>query len=91
MSCAIQPRLHGLACAFERVPSSSASFCRSGFLVLLVGPSLHHVAELHDSLGVVAAEVTVDVLRTEAVLEAVDDILISDVANGGTHLEKHLV
>jgi hypothetical protein len=32
-------------------------------LVLWVGPSLHHVAELHHNLGVVAAEVVVDVLR----------------------------
>jgi hypothetical protein len=38
-------------------------------LVLLVGPSLHHVTELHNSLGVDAAKVAVDVLRAEAVLE----------------------
>jgi hypothetical protein len=31
-------------------------------LVLLTGPSLHHVIELHNSLGAVAAEVAVDVL-----------------------------
>jgi hypothetical protein len=31
-------------------------------LILLVGPSLHHFSELHDSLGVVALKVTVDVL-----------------------------
>jgi hypothetical protein len=30
----------------------------------------------------------VDVLRAEAVLEVVDDILVSDVGNGGTHLEE---
>jgi hypothetical protein len=57
-------------------------------LILLVGPSLHHVAELHDSLGAVAAEVVVDVLRAEAILEAVDDILVGDVGDGGVHLKE---
>jgi hypothetical protein len=57
-------------------------------LIILAGPSLHHLAELHDSLGVIAADVTVDVLHGKAVLEAVDDILIGDVGDGGTHLEE---
>jgi hypothetical protein len=51
-------------------------------LVLLVGPSLHYVKEFHDSLGAIAAEVVVDVLQAEAILEAVDDVLISDVGDG---------
>jgi hypothetical protein len=57
-------------------------------LILLVGPSLHHVMELHDSLGAVAAKVTVDVLRAEAVLDALDDVLVGDVGDGGAHLEE---
>jgi hypothetical protein len=57
-------------------------------LILLVGPSLHHVVELHDSLGAVVTKVVVDVVRAEAVLEAVDDILIGDVGDGGAHLEE---
>jgi hypothetical protein len=57
-------------------------------LILLVSPSLHHVVELHDSLGAVAAEVAVDVLRAEAILEVVDDVLIGDVGNGGAHLKE---
>jgi hypothetical protein len=36
----------------------------------------------------VAAKITVDVLRARAVLEAVDDVLISDVGDGGAHLEE---
>jgi hypothetical protein len=32
------------------------------FLVLLVGPSLHHVMELHDSLGIVAHHVAFEQL-----------------------------
>jgi hypothetical protein len=43
-------------------------------LILLVGPSLHHVTKLHGSLGAVTFEVTVDVLHSEAVLEAVDGV-----------------
>jgi hypothetical protein len=31
-------------------------------LILLVGLSLHHVVELHDSLGAVASDVAVDIL-----------------------------
>jgi hypothetical protein len=58
------------------------------FLVLLVGPSLHHVVELHDSLRAIAAEVVVDVLQAEAVLKAVDDVLVGDVGDGGVHLEE---
>jgi hypothetical protein len=34
-----------------------------------------------------AAE-AVDVLRTEAILKAVDDVLVSDVGNGGVYLEE---
>jgi hypothetical protein len=57
-------------------------------LVLLVSPSLHHVGELHDSLGAISAEVAVEVLRAEAILEAVDDVLVGDVGDGGTYLEE---
>jgi hypothetical protein len=59
-------------------------------LILLVGPSLPHVVELHGSLGAVAAQVAVDVLHSEAVLEAVDDILIGEVGNGGAFVEEVL-
>jgi hypothetical protein len=57
-------------------------------LILLVGPSLHHVLELHESLGAVVAEVMVDVLRAEAILEAMDDVLVGDVGDGGVHLKE---
>jgi hypothetical protein len=57
-------------------------------LVLLVSTSLHHVANLHGSLGAVASDVAKDVLHGEAVLEAVDDILIGDVGDSGAHLEE---
>jgi hypothetical protein len=57
-------------------------------LILLVSPSLHLVAEFHDSLEAIAVEVVVDVLRAEAILEVVDDVLVEDVGDGGVHLEE---
>jgi hypothetical protein len=57
-------------------------------LILLVGPSLHHIMKLHDGLGAAASKVAVDVLQGEAILEAVDDILVSDVGNVVAHLEE---
>ena len=40
-------------------------------LLLLIGSSLHHVAELCDCFKMITAEVAVDVFHGEAVLEAV--------------------
>jgi hypothetical protein len=57
-------------------------------LVLLVSPSCHHVMELHTSSRPIASEVVVRVLREEPVLEAVDDIFIDDVSDGGAYLEE---
>jgi hypothetical protein len=56
-------------------------------LVLLVNSPCHHVTQLHGSSRVIAFEVVVRVLREEPVLEAVDDVFISDVGDGGAHLE----
>jgi hypothetical protein len=57
-------------------------------LVHLVGPLLHHVTELYDGRGAVATKVTVEVSLGEAILEAVDDILIGDVGDGGASVEE---
>jgi hypothetical protein len=54
----------------------------------LIGSWLHHVVELQDNLEAVAAEVAVDILRAEAILEAVDDILVSYVGDGSVHLKE---
>jgi hypothetical protein len=58
------------------------------FLVLLVSPPCHHVMQLHDSSRAVASEVVVRVLEEEAVLEAMDDVLIGDVGDGVMHVSK---
>jgi hypothetical protein len=57
-------------------------------LVLLVNHPRHHVAQLHGSSRAVAPKVMVRVLREEAILEAIDDVLIGDVGDGGTRLEE---
>jgi hypothetical protein len=57
-------------------------------LILLVSPLYHHVVQLHSSRRAVGSEVVVGVLREEAVLEAVDDVLVRDVGDGGSHLEE---
>jgi hypothetical protein len=58
------------------------------FLVLLVSPLCHHIAQLHCSIRVVALEVVVRVLREEPVLEVADHVFVSDVGDGGAHLKE---
>ena len=57
-------------------------------LLLLGGPSLHHIAELYDRRVYGWVEVTVQVLYVEAVMKAVGDVLIRDVGNGGVGVEE---
>jgi hypothetical protein len=57
-------------------------------LVLLVSPPCHHVAQLYNSSRAIAPKVVIRVLREEPILEAVDDVLIGDVGDGGAHLEE---
>jgi hypothetical protein len=58
------------------------------FLVLLVSPSCHHFTQLHGSSRTISPEVVVRALREETVLEATNDVFISDVGDGGTCLEE---
>ena len=57
-------------------------------LVLLVHPALHDDAKFCDALRVAAAEVPVDDSIEDAFMEAIDDVLIGDVGNGGAHFEE---
>jgi len=57
-------------------------------LLLLVRPVCHHVRECPDGLGVLPAEISIEVPVGKAVLEAVDDVLIGDVGDGGMCLEE---
>ena len=84
--------LLALVMAMVVVPHSPVVIVAAGeevtFLVPLVGPSLHHVGELYDSLGVAAAKVTIEVQLGEAILEAVDYILVEYVHDGGTGVQE---
>jgi hypothetical protein len=57
-------------------------------LLLLVCPSLHHVAEPHDGLGSVATEISKESLIGDAVVEAVEDVLLGDVGDGSVCVEE---
>ena len=57
-------------------------------LLLLVRPVCHQVRECPDGLGVLPAEISIEVPVGKAVLEAVDDVLMGDVGDGGMCLEE---
>jgi hypothetical protein len=57
-------------------------------LILLVSPLCHHVPLLYNSGRAIAPKVVVRVVREEPVLEAADDVLISDVGDGGVRIEQ---
>jgi hypothetical protein len=59
-------------------------------LNLLVSPPCHHVTKLHDSSRAIAFEVVVSVLQEKTILEAKDDVHVSDLGDGGSHLEEAL-
>jgi hypothetical protein len=56
-------------------------------LLLLLGPVTHHVMQPCNSLRPVPPEVSVDAWVGDAVVEAVDDVLLRDVHNGGVDIE----
>jgi hypothetical protein len=60
-------------------------------LLLLVRPSLHHVAEPHDGLGSITTKISKESLISDVVVEAVDDVLLEDVSDGGTYVEEQQV
>jgi hypothetical protein len=57
-------------------------------LLLLVCPSLHHVVEPYDGLGLIAANVCKESLVGDAIVEAVDNFLLRDVGDGGVCVEE---
>jgi hypothetical protein len=57
-------------------------------LLFLLGPVVHHDAKPHNSLQPVLPEVSVDVWIGDAIVEAVDDVLLRDIRNCGSDIEK---
>jgi hypothetical protein len=57
-------------------------------LLFLLGPVMHHVTKPCNSFWPVPPEVSVDAWVGDAVVEAVDDVLLRDIRNSGADIEK---
>jgi hypothetical protein len=57
-------------------------------LLLLFGPVVHHVVQPRNSLRPVSLEVSIDAWIGDAVVEAVDDVLLRDVCDGGADIKE---
>jgi hypothetical protein len=57
-------------------------------LFLLLGPVVHHVTKSCNSFWSVPPKVSVDARVGDAIVEAVDNVLLRDIRNGGTHVEE---
>lgn len=55
-------------------------------LILQVHSTLHHVMEVWDGLRAISPKVFVHHLVLEAAVEAVDDVVVEDVGDGGVLL-----
>ena len=58
------------------------------FLLFIVSPCCHHITEFRDSLGALPAEIPKDEAVGQALVEAVDDVLVTDVDDGGALLKE---
>jgi hypothetical protein len=57
-------------------------------LFLLLGPVVHHVMKPCNSFRSIPPKVSIDAWVIDAVAEAVDDVFLRDIRNGGAHVEK---
>jgi hypothetical protein len=57
-------------------------------LLLLFGPVVHHVTKARNSFRPVPPEVSVDAWVGDAILEAVDDVVLRDVRDGSMNVEE---
>jgi hypothetical protein len=57
-------------------------------LLLLFGPVVHHVTKARNSFWPVPPEVSIDAWVGDAVVEAVDDVFLRDVRDGGANVEE---
>jgi hypothetical protein len=57
-------------------------------LFLLLGPVVHHVAKPCNSFRSIPPKVSVDAWVGAAVVEAVDDVFLRDIRNGGAHVKE---
>jgi hypothetical protein len=57
-------------------------------LFLLLGPVMHHVTKPCNSFQSIPPKVSVDAWVGDAIVEAVDDVFLRDIRNGGAHIKK---
>jgi hypothetical protein len=57
-------------------------------LLLLLGPIVHHITKARNSFRPVPPEIPVYARVGDAVVEAVDDVLLRDVRGGGANVEE---
>jgi hypothetical protein len=57
-------------------------------LLLLFGPVVHHITKARNSFLPVPPEVFVDACASDAVIEAVDNVILRDVRDGSVDVEE---
>jgi hypothetical protein len=57
-------------------------------LLLLFGPIVHHIMKARNGLRPVSPEISVDARVGDAIVEAVDDVVLRDVRDGGANVEE---
>jgi hypothetical protein len=57
-------------------------------LLLLFGPIVHHITKARNRLWPVPPKIPVDAWVGDAVVEAVDDVVLRDVRDGGTDVKE---
>jgi hypothetical protein len=57
-------------------------------LLFLFGPIVHHITKARNSLWLVPPKISVDAWVGDAVVEAVDDVVLRDVHDGGADVEE---
>jgi hypothetical protein len=57
-------------------------------LLVLFGPIVHHITKARNSLWPVPPKIPVDAWISDAVVEAVDDVVLRDVRDGGADVEE---
>jgi hypothetical protein len=57
-------------------------------LLLLFGPIVHHIMKARNGLRPILPKISVDVWVSDAVVEAVDDVILRNVRDGGADVEK---
>jgi hypothetical protein len=59
-------------------------------LLLLFGPVMHHVTKARNSFRPVPPEVSVNAWVGDAVVEAVDDVILQDVRDGSVNCDTQV-